>query len=208
MGAGPRRLLKATFLLAALSSILAAAGTFLSPWHGTMPFRSTLGLWVTRIAVPVLGGTVGTAVQADSLIWIASVPIAALCLFSLFALLLPIRGTPKRLSLTAGLAGLAGGIVADRAFQLGLASDVFGAWHVVALLSSLLFGLCLVMAGVLTDVASHGPSPRTTRTARLLLVLAGGAIASFALLPVGVFLLAASLIAAAFVFGRSLKRMA
>jgi hypothetical protein len=203
MGIASGVLRKTMLLFASLSSILAAVGAFLSPWYETMPFRSLFGVWVARIAVPLFGGTLGTAVGPDSFIWIASLFAAALCMISLSALLLPVRGILKKVTLIGGVAGLAGGIGIGRAFQLARASDAFGAWHAVALLSSFLFGASLLMVGLMIDAAAHSRTPKAVRALRICLIAAGGAVASFVLLPVGTLLLAVSLLIAAFVVGSS-----
>jgi len=186
---------------AAIASAASAIAVAAVPWLPTFPLRPLFSMWLERIVAPLAGGHFLAVSRADPTIWIYAIPGAILCALSLVMLARP---DGKDGSFAAAATAAVGLLLAIA----GEAVDRFGgsppAATCLLICGSALFGLSLVMIGVLLRISAdkakkHGG---VLRWLRLLLVSAGGCIASFALFPLGMLLLVPALALGAFVLGR------
>ena len=188
--------------IASAASVIAMAAV---PWLPTFPLRPLFSMWLERIVAPLAGGHFLAVSSANSTIWIYTIPGAILCALSL-VMLARLHG--KDGSFAAAATAAVGLLLAIAGEAVGRLCDSPPAATCLLICGSALFGLSLVMIGVLLRISAdkakkHGG---VLRWLRLLLVSAGGCIASFALFPLGMLLLVPALALGAFALSRKAAR--
>jgi uncharacterized membrane protein len=191
--------------VAAIASVASAIAVAAVPWLPAFPLRPLFSMWLERIVAPLAGGHFLVASSADPTIWIYAIPGAVLCALSLL-MLAKLAGKDRSFAAaTAAAVGLLLAIAGEAVGRLGGSPP---AATCLLICGSALFGLSLVMIGVLLRISADKAKKHgcILRWLRFLLVSAGGCIASFALFPLGMLLLVPALALGAFVLGREAAR--
>jgi hypothetical protein len=197
--------MKGRSALAGVAAIASAIAVAAVPWRPAFPFRPLFPLWMKRIVALLVGGDFLGASSANSTIWIYAILGAVLCALSLL-MLAKLAGKDRSFAAaTAAAVGLLLAIAGEAVGRLGGSPP---AATILLICGSAMFGLGLVLVGVLLRIPAdrakkHG---RALRWLRFLLVSAGGCIASFALFPLGMLLLVPALALGAFLLGRQAAR--
>ena len=187
-------------IIGSATSAISACLMLALPWLNTSPLRPAIVVWIKSIAIPLLGGTLASASSGDTMVWIRTIPGAILVALSVFLL---IRSVGKKRAMLGGVAASLGlaACVAGYAFAR-LGTSTAGA-TVTLIAAVVVLGLGLLFVGLRIQVhQGEGKPDRLLAALRVLLIATGICLASFALFPLGVVLLAISLALMAVAFPR------
>jgi len=187
----------------AVASAATAIAVLAAPWWGTFPPVSAFPVWLKLIADPILGGRLLGASSPNPAAWMVAIPGATLCVLVVTALARLLGERWTTVAIGAVAVGLAATVVGGALAQpCGSAASASG----LLIAGCSVFGVGVALIGLRLTIIKDGRPNLALRWSGILLLSAGGSLASFVLFPLGLLLLGLAFALGATALGRECAR--